>query len=179
MSTRRPTNHVEGVHEPTNDNPRSTSHDPPPDVVRSTTHEDRSTTHPHAHASAHESRDKLASNSGAFPHEKLDIYRVSLEMAALAKELADQIPRGHRSVADHLLRAASNTVLLYAEGANRRGPALKRQRFVESRGECGEVAAAGDLIVVLHIGSTARAMKMKQLASRVSAMLTRLMAKLE
>jgi four helix bundle protein len=76
------------------------------------------------------------------------------------------------------LRAASNTVLLYAEGANRRGAALKRQRFVESRGECGEVAAAGDLILVLHIGTAARAMKMKHLASRVSAMLTRLIARL-
>ena len=100
-------------------------------------------------------------------------------MAALAKELADPIPRGHRSVADHLARAASNTVLLYAEGANRRGAAQKRQRFVESRGECGEVAAAGDLILVLQIGNDARAVKMKQLASRVSAMLTRLIARLE
>jgi four helix bundle protein len=100
-------------------------------------------------------------------------------MAALAKELADQIPRGYRSVADHLVRAASNTVLLYAEGANRRGAAQKRLRFVESRGESGEVAAAGDLIFVLRIGNPARAVKMKQLASRVSAMLTRLIARLE
>ena len=107
------------------------------------------------------------------------MYRVALEMAALAKELAEKIPRGHRSLADHLLRAAANTVLLCAEGANRRGAALKRQRLVESRGDCGEVAAAGDLIVTLQIGSAARAVQMKALASRVSAMLTRLIARLE
>lgn len=89
------------------------------------------------------------------------------------KQLADKTPRGHRSVADHLLRAASNTVLLPAEGANRRGAALKRQRVVESRGECAGVAAT-DLVLVLGIGSKTRAEETKHLAGRVSAMLTRL-----
>ena len=173
MSTKRPTIPAAA----TNDNSRPSSH--APNVNRFPTHEDRSTTHPHAHASAHDPPDEEhAQSSGAFPHEKLDIYRVALEMAALAKQLAEQIPRGHRNVAGHLQRAASNTVLLYAEGANRRGAAQKRQRFVESRGECGEVAAAGDLIIVLQIGNAARAVKMKQLANRVSAMLTRLIARL-
>ena len=116
---------------------------------------------------------------GAFPHEKLDAYRVALEMAALAKDLAKEIPRGHRNIADHLQRAADNTVLLMAEGANRRGSALKRQRFVESRGEDGEVAAAADLVIVLDIGSRKKAENLKQLAGRVGAMLTRIIARLE
>ena len=63
------------------------------------------------------------------------------------------------------------------EGANRRGPAQKRQRFVESRGECAEVAA--DLLLVLAIGSRTDAAELKHLAGRVSAMLTRLIARLE
>ena len=100
-------------------------------------------------------------------------------MAAFSKELADKSPRGHRSLADHMLRAASNTVLLLAEGANRRGAALKRQRFLESRGECAEVAAAADLVLVLDIGSKTRAEETKNLAGRVSAMLTRLIARFE
>lgn len=116
---------------------------------------------------------------GAFPHERLDAYRVALQMAAFAKDLAAKIPRGHRNIADHLERAADNTVLLMAEGANRRGPALKRQRFVESRGEAGEVAAAGDLILVLSLGSPVKVTKMKRLAGRVCMMLTRLIAKSE
>ena len=57
--------------------------------------------------------------AGQFPHEKLDAYRVALEMARGAKTLAQHIPRGHQSVADHLLRSSSNAVLLLAEGANR------------------------------------------------------------
>jgi four helix bundle protein len=117
--------------------------------------------------------------AGPFPHEKLDAYRVGVQMVALANQLVAQIPRGYRNIADHLQRAASNTVLLLAEGANRRGAALKRQRFTDSRGECGEVGAAADLVRVLGLGSPTDAEELKQLASRVSAMLTRLIARLE
>jgi four helix bundle protein len=117
--------------------------------------------------------------AGPFPHEKLDAYRVAVQMVALANRVAAQIPRGYRNIADHLQRAGSNTVLLLAEGANRRGAALKRQRFTDSRGECGEVGAAADLVRVLGLGSPADAEELKQLASRVSAMLTRLIARLE
>jgi four helix bundle protein len=118
--------------------------------------------------------------AGPFPHDKLDAYRVALEMARSAKGLAEHIPRGHRSIADHLLRSSANTVLLLAEGANRRGAAEKRQRFVESRGETGEVAAACDLVMVLELGSEseARAAAVKRDAARVGAMLTRLIQRL-
>ena len=116
---------------------------------------------------------------GRFPHEKLDAYQVALAMACGAKALAQHIPRGHRSIADHLLRASSNAVLLLAEGANRRGAAEKRQRFVESRGEIGEAAAACDLVIALELGSEAHAEKIKSLAARVAAMLTRLIQRLE
>jgi four helix bundle protein len=117
--------------------------------------------------------------AGPFPHEKLDAYRVAVQMVALANQVAAQIPRGYRNIADHLQRAASNTVLLLAAGANRRGAALKRQRFTDRRGECGEVGAAADLVRVLGLGSPTDAEELKQLARRVSAMLTRLIARLE
>ncbi len=188
----RATNHDEQA---TMRAPRPPSHDPRTTINeprstktthdrRATPHDDEPrptmTSHAHAHAHAHDTdRRSSRHDVGAFPHEKLDAYRVALEMAALAKELAGDIPRGHRNVADHLQRAADNTVLLMAEGANRRGQALKRQRFVESRGEAGEVAAAADLIVVLEVGSATKAEKMKHLAGRVSAMLSRLIARLE
>jgi four helix bundle protein len=114
----------------------------------------------------------------SFPHEKLDAYTVALKMAILAKQTADRIPRGHRSLADHLVRSATNAVLLLAEGANRRGSSEKRQRFVESRGECGEVAAAADLVLLLDLTSVrAEAEALKRHAARVSAMLTRLIAR--
>lgn len=155
------------------------SHDHDP---RTTTdphdHLPRSTAHAHEHAHDHDHDHDGALGAGGFPHEKLDAYRVALRMAAAAKKVADQIPRGHRSIADHLLRASSNSVLLLAEGANRRGEAEKRQRFVESRGEVGEVAAAGDLVIVLELCRQEDAEELKRLAGRTSAMLTGLIARL-
>ena len=157
------------AHEPTTDDPRPTGH----------AHDERPTTNAHAHAHAH-AHDGAAADIplAPFAHEKLDAYQVALQMAALANRLAEQIPRGHRNIADHLGRAASNTVLLLAEGANRRGAAQKRQRFVESRGECGEVAAAADLLLAFGIGLQTDVEELKRLAGRVSAMLTGLIARL-
>ena len=142
-----------------------------------TTHEARRTCDAHAHANAPPKGGEPPWVAGAFPHERLDAYRVACELAALANKIAAQIPRGHRHIADHLLRSASNIVLLLAEGANRRGPGLKRQRFVESRGEAGEVAAAGDLLLAMQIGARADIEMLKSLASREAAMLTGLIAR--
>jgi four helix bundle protein len=160
----------------------------PPDDPRPTPHApaERPTPTGYADADAHAHADAHAPHAvggvpragGGFPHEKLDVYRVALEMVALATAVAARIPRGHRNVADHLQRAASNTVLLLAEGANRRGAALKRQRFGESRGEAGEVAAASDVLLALGLDVGSAAAELKALANRVSAMLTRLIATL-
>jgi four helix bundle protein len=114
-----------------------------------------------------------------FPHEHLDVYRVALQLVAKAQRVAAHIPRGHRSVAEHLLRSAPNVVLLLAEGANRRGTGEKRQRFVESRGECGEVAAAADVLLVMRLCPAPFAQELKGLAGRVSAMLTGLIGRLQ
>jgi hypothetical protein len=45
-------------------------------------------------------------------------------------------------------------------------------------GECGEVAAAADLVTILDLGSSSDAEALEQLAGRVSAMLTRLILRL-
>jgi four helix bundle protein len=144
-----------------------------------TSDEERPTPTPTSHAHEHAHAPHALADSNGFPHQKLEAYQVALEIATLANKVSNQIPRGHRNVADHLGRAASNSVLLLAEGANRRGAGEKRQRFVESRGECGEVSAACDLVLELGLGSQADATALKSLAARVSAMLTRLITRLD
>ena len=109
-----------------------------------------------------------------FSHQGLDVYRVALEMAAAARTLADRVPRGYRSFADQLLRAAGQTVLLIGEGANRYTVGQKRQRYTEARGECGEVAAAVELLATLRLAPKLEAEHIMHLAGRVAAMLTRL-----
>ena len=83
----------------------------------------------------------MANHSFHFTHYKLDAYRVARELADLVMELTAQVPRGHHKMVDQIVRAATGTEALIAEGANRYTPKQKRQRFVEARGEAGEVAA--------------------------------------
>ncbi len=114
-----------------------------------------------------------------FPHNRLDAYRVALELAAAADRLAAAIPRGRRNLADQLKRAATSTVLLIAEGANRRTAGDKRQRFAMARGECGESAAATELAMTLRLVQHDDARETLVLAARVAAMLTRLIQRFD
>jgi len=113
-----------------------------------------------------------------FPHQRLDAYTVGLEVARDAKRLSDQVPRGYRSFADQMMRAAGSTVLLIAEGANRRTAGQKRQRFSEARGECGEVAAAAEMLGLLGLVPGAEAAELQGKAARVAAMLTGLLKRI-
>ena len=109
-----------------------------------------------------------------FSHRRLDVYRVALEMARRSRELADRVPRGYRTFADQLLRAAGQTVLLIGEGANRYTAGQKRQRYTEARGEAGEVASCLELLATLRLAPQHEADQIMHLAGRVAAMLTRL-----
>ncbi len=114
-----------------------------------------------------------------FPHDRLDAYVVSLELAQQAKALADRVPRGHRTLADQLMRAAGSVVLLIAEGANRYSAGQKRQRFSEARGECGEMAAAAELLATLGLVPAVEAGELRVTAGRVAAMLTGLLRRFQ
>ena len=109
-----------------------------------------------------------------FPHDKLAAYQVAVEVATEVKPVADAIPRGYRALADQMLRASMSTVLLIAEGANRRGAGEKRQRYSLARGECGELAAALEVAGAWGLvdGEVAAAIRAK--SGRVGAMLTAL-----
>src|ERR1051326_9291284 len=97
-------------------------------------HESTSDEHEHEHEHEHEPPvPKPRFVPGSFPHEKLDAYRIALQMAALAEKIAASIPRGHRNVADHLERAAANAVLLLSGEADRRGGGGKQDGIAEDR----------------------------------------------
>ncbi len=114
-----------------------------------------------------------------FPHHRLDAYCVALDFVAAADRVAAPIPRGRRELADQLERASTSTVLLIAEGANRRTAGDKRQRFSMARGECGECAAATEIAMTLRLVPRDDAQRVLVLAARVAAMLTRLIQRFE
>ena len=112
--------------------------------------------------------------TGHFSHHKLDCYRVALEMLRDVHGVTKTIPRGYRSFADQLLRAAGGTVALIGEGANRFTKGQKRQRFTEARGEAGEVAVHIEAIRAMELICERDADRLLVKADRVCAMLTRL-----
>ncbi len=109
-----------------------------------------------------------------FPHHRLDAYHRAVDLLTGVHTAQQRIPRGHRPLADQLVRAATSVALNLGEGANRYGTGEKRACFSRARGECGEVAVAIEIAVALGFIPAADAAQLLELAGRVAAMLTRL-----
>jgi len=108
-------------------------------------------------------------------HERLDVYRVSLDFAVWARKIAKQLNTApDRNARDHLIRASQSIVLNLAEGCGK-FPSPERVRFLQiacgSARECGAIL---DLLVRSQ-GVTENDWKYgKTLLERIVAMLTRM-----
>lgn len=109
--------------------------------------------------------------SNRFTHQRLDAYRVALDLYRGVEELASGFPRGFADLKDQLRRAAAATVRHIAEGANRMHPRDKAARFMVARGECGECDAALEMAGIVGLGGPAQRAELRRLADRVAAML--------
>lgn len=115
----------------------------------------------------------------SFPHHRLDVYQVSLELLVAAKAASDTVPRGYRGFADQLLRAAGATVAGICEGANRHTAGLKRDALGRARAEVGEAAGHAEALALMELLPAAEAAAIMALADRVAAMLTRMLQRLQ
>ena len=102
-------------------------------------------------------------------HERLDVYRIALEVARWAAR--QQVPTARRHLRDQLVRAADSMVLNIAEGAGREPGDGRRHHFRIAAGSAAEVAAVLDLI------EFPEAQGRKEQLQRVGAMLARLTAR--
>ena len=116
-------------------------------------------------------RSNTESLSG-FAHQRLDVYRVALELFSGVEDLAARFPRGHRDLRDQVRRAAAATVRHIAEGANRAHPADKAARFVVAKGEVGECDACLEMATILKLGCPDVLASLRLSADRIAAMLT-------
>jgi len=107
-----------------------------------------------------------------FAHQRLDAYRVALELFRGVEGLAAGFSTGFAGLKDQLRRATAATVRNIAEGANRSHPRDKAARFLVARGEVGECNASLEMAALLGLGSLARIASLRGLADRVAAMLT-------
>jgi len=111
-------------------------------------------------------------SSHYLPHDRLEVYHAALELARVAVPIASAIPSGYADLPSQITRSALAVVRHIAEGAGRREPADKRNRFVVARAECGECASAVETAAVLSLASAPDADAVKKLAGRIAAMLT-------
>jgi four helix bundle protein len=112
--------------------------------------------------------------STSLDHERLEVYRVTLELQVAAIALLPA--RGCSVVRAQLERSATSVVLNIAEGAGRTARADKRRFYEIARGSVTETAAALDLLRLRGIGSLAEHRAARSLAARVAQMLWRLCA---
>jgi four helix bundle protein len=84
-------------------------------------------------------------------HERLEVYQKAVEFFAVAVKLLDDLPKGHRTIADQMRRASLSTLLNIAEAAGKPSPAEGRHHFAIARGSALECAAALDAIRLLGL----------------------------
>jgi four helix bundle protein len=86
-----------------------------------------------------------------FQHEKLNVYRESLDFAALANEVVENMPKGKAHIADQLARASTSIVLNIAEGTGKFSDADKRRYYLSASGSASECAAIFDILLRFKI----------------------------
>jgi four helix bundle protein len=114
----------------------------------------------------------MDTNEFRFAHYKLHAWQVAHQLANHVQAVVERLPPSRAAIADQVLRAATGTEALIAEGAHRYTKRMKRQRFIEARGECGETANHLERLWHYREITSEELGEMLTLADRVCAMLT-------
>ena len=109
-----------------------------------------------------------------FDHEKLDVYRVSVEFVEWSYHRCKGLKGLDRHARDQLLRASQSIPLNIAEG-NGRLPSAERRRFQRiALGSALESAAILDVLVATKTIDSTMALEGKNLLFRIISMLTKM-----
>jgi len=113
-------------------------------------------------------------NEPIFDHEKLDVYRLSIEYVAFSYRIARGLSGVNRHARDQWLRAAQSIPLNIAEG-NGKHSLKDRSRFFDiARGSAFECAAIHDILIVCDAIEPDDDRFGKSNLKRIVAMLTKL-----
>jgi len=109
-----------------------------------------------------------------FDHEKLDVYKVSLEFVSFVADIVNGLKGNQRNVRDQLIRSSQSIPLNIAESSGKRS-IRDRRRFLEiARGSAMESAASLDVLVCLGACSSEQIQPGKTLLIRIVSMLSRM-----
>jgi four helix bundle protein len=109
-----------------------------------------------------------------FDHEKLDVYKASIEFVILASEVIEHLPRGKSYLADQLQRSASLIPLNIAEGAGEYSISEKCRFYRIAKRSATECAGILDVCRSLKVIEEQQYLKTRQLLLRVVSMLIKM-----
>jgi four helix bundle protein len=107
-------------------------------------------------------------------HEKLDVYRLSIDYVAWVYKQAAKLNSLHRPARDQWLRASQSIPLNIAEGNGKTAEADRRRYFEIARGSALECSAIQDVLVVGEALSETESRQCKIELDRMALMLSRL-----
>ncbi|WP_146594691.1 four helix bundle protein [Novipirellula galeiformis] len=112
-----------------------------------------------------------------FDHDRLDVYRLSIDYVASSFAIAKELNGLHRHARDQWLRAAQSIPLNIAEGNGKRS--LKdRNRFLDiARGSALECASIQDVLFATDGLGGEQHGELKRTLKRIVSMLMRLIAR--
>jgi four helix bundle protein len=109
-----------------------------------------------------------------FAHQRLEVYNLSLDFAALAHPIAQEFPPGWAPLADQFRRAMTSIILNIAEGSGEYRP-LDKARFYRFAGRSAvECAAILDIAERLALASPVKIAEARVVLVRMVAMLVKL-----
>ena len=116
----------------------------------------------------------LAVMNACFDHEKLDVYRASIDFVLVVDEVVKIMPRGRAYLNDQLQRAGSSITLNIAEGAGEFSPNEKIRFYRMAKRSATECASILDICHHLQLVNPQLYSKGRELLLRIVAMLTKL-----
>ncbi len=109
-----------------------------------------------------------------FDHEKLDVYKASLEFNKEVAVMLERLEGAKRHARDQLARAALSITLNIAEGNGKRSLPERKRYFDIARGSSMECAAILDVLKITGAFSETDLDSAKTLLIRIVAMLSRM-----
>jgi four helix bundle protein len=118
-------------------------------------------------------READVSEEDLLDHERLDAYRVAVELDALVARLARQCGRGHGWLVEQTQEASGSAVLNLAEAVGREGADRARCLRI-ARGSGLEADGGVTLMLNRRLCTPADRRQARQLVLRLTAMLTKM-----
>jgi four helix bundle protein len=114
-----------------------------------------------------------------FDHDRLEVYSVARQFNREVKELLTELPRGQAESRNNLRRAAMSVTRNIAEGSGKWKICDKVNFYHIARASATECASSLDELVDFEMVPEERVIRLRQVLSRVVAMLTAMIRSVE